>query len=233
MCQLFGMNCNTPTDVRFSFSGFSQRAGNTGDHTDGWGIAFFEGKGLRQFVDRERASTSPIAQLIRSYPIKSENVIAHIRKATQGQVALENCHPFVRELWGLNWVFAHNGDLKDFAPKLHTHFHPVGSTDSELAFCWIMQELWKSHAGVPQHRRVDPHPAGPGPAHRPHGTFNFLLSNGEALWAHATTDLFFTERRHPFAAAQLADEDLSCRLCYRNHAQRQSGRRRHRPTDQQ
>ncbi len=100
MCQLLGMNCNTPTDVRFSFSGFSQRAGNTGDHTDGWGIAFFEGKGLRQFVDRERASTSPIAQLIRNYAIKSENVIAHIRKATQGQVALENCHPFVRERCG-------------------------------------------------------------------------------------------------------------------------------------
>ena len=26
-------------------------------------------------------------------------------------------------------------------------FKPVGSTDSERAFCWIMQELAKSHAG--------------------------------------------------------------------------------------
>ena len=43
----------------------------------------------------------------------------------------------------------------------------------------------------------------------PHGTFNFLLSNGEALWSHATTNLFYTERCHPFAAAQLADEDLT------------------------
>ncbi|HOZ94205.1 MAG TPA: class II glutamine amidotransferase, partial [Ottowia sp.] len=24
MCQLLGMNCNTPTDVSFSFSGFAQ-----------------------------------------------------------------------------------------------------------------------------------------------------------------------------------------------------------------
>ncbi|MEG0047260.1 MAG: class II glutamine amidotransferase, partial [Comamonas sp.] len=116
MCQLLGMNCNTPTDVRFSFSGFTQRAGNTGDHTDGWGIAFFEEKGLRHFVDHERAIDSPIAKLIREYPIKSNNVIAHIRKATQGVVSLQNCHPFVRELWGHNWVFAHNGDLKNFAP---------------------------------------------------------------------------------------------------------------------
>lgn len=209
MCQLLGMNCNTPTDVRFSFSGFAQRAGNTGDHTDGWGIAFFEDKGLRHFVDHERAIDSPIAELIRRYPIKSKNVIAHIRKATQGVVSLQNCHPFVRELWGRNWVFAHNGDLKNFAPKLHTHFRPVGSTDSELAFCWIMQELWKSHAGVPSIEELTLTLQELARRIAPHGTFNFLLSNGEALWSHATTNLFYTERQYPFAAAQLADEDLS------------------------
>ncbi|MFM1950093.1 MAG: hypothetical protein RL706_2114, partial [Pseudomonadota bacterium] len=42
MCQLLGMNCNTPTDATFSFSGFSQRGGITDHHSDGWGIAFFE-----------------------------------------------------------------------------------------------------------------------------------------------------------------------------------------------
>ena len=135
MCQLLGMNCNTPTDVTFSFTGFAQRAGNTGDHCDGWGIAFFEDKGVRHFVDHQRAIDSPVADLIRRYPIQSRNVIAHIRKATQGAVSLQNCHPFVRELWGRYWVFAHNGDLKDFRPRLHGHFHPVGATDSEHAFC--------------------------------------------------------------------------------------------------
>ena len=51
--------------------------------------------------------------MVRRYPIRSDNIVAHIRKATQGRVALENTHPFVRELWGRYWVFAHNGDLKD------------------------------------------------------------------------------------------------------------------------
>ena len=106
-------------------------------------------KGLRHFVDHLPACASPVAELIRRYPIKSRNVIAHIRKATQGRVALENCHPFVRELWGRYWVFAHNGNLEDFAPRLHGSFRPVGTTDSERAFCWIMQELAKSHADVP------------------------------------------------------------------------------------
>ena len=209
MCQLLGMNCNTPTDIRFSFSGFAQRAGNTGDHIDGWGIAFFEDKGLRLFVDHQRAVDSPVAELIRQYPIKSQNVIAHIRKATQGVVSLQNCHPFTRELWGHHWVFAHNGNLIDFAPKLHSHFRPVGSTDSELAFCWIMQEVSKSHAGVPSIEELTLTLQELAQRIAPHGTFNFLLSNGEALWCHATTDLFYTERRHPFSHAQLADEDLS------------------------
>ena len=39
------MNCNTPTDVTFSFTGFAQRGGRTDHHKDGWGIAFFEGQG--------------------------------------------------------------------------------------------------------------------------------------------------------------------------------------------
>ncbi len=42
-----------------------------------------------------------------------------------------------------------------------------------------------------------------------HGPFNFLLSNGEALWAHCATSLFHVERKHPFAHARLKDEDLA------------------------
>ena len=42
MCQLLGMNCNVPTDICFSFTGFQARGGVTDVHRDGWGIAFFE-----------------------------------------------------------------------------------------------------------------------------------------------------------------------------------------------
>jgi glutamine amidotransferase len=206
MCQLLGMNANTPTDVMFSFTGLAQRAS---EHKDGFGIAFFEDRGLRHFIDRETALASPVAEMIRRYPIKSEVVIAHIRKATVGSVALQNCHPFVRELWGRYWVFAHNGDLKDYRPRLHGSFRPVGDTDSERAFCWLMQELAKAHASVPgidelacTLRELLPQPAA-------HGTFNVLLSNGEALFAHGSTQLYSVERRHPFTATTLADDDLS------------------------
>ena len=206
MCQLLGLNANTPTDLVFSFTGFAHRAA---EHKDGFGIAFFEGPGLRLFVDHLSATESPVADMIRRYPIRSRHIITHIRKATQGRVALENTHPFMRELWGRYWVFAHNGNLVDFHPKLHANFHPVGDTDSERAFCWLLQELAKNHARMPSIPDLTQTLAELVPTIARHGTFNFLLSQGEALWAHCSTKLHYVLRRHPFAAAQLQDADLT------------------------
>ncbi|TMH06631.1 MAG: class II glutamine amidotransferase [Betaproteobacteria bacterium] len=206
MCQLLGMNANTPTDVMFSFTGLATRAE---EHKDGFGIAFFEGAGLRLLVDHHSARVSPVAELVKRYPIKSDNVIAHIRKATQGRVALQNTHPFVRELWGRYWVFAHNGDLQGFHPRLHGAFRPVGDTDSEHAFCWLMQELAKAHASVPGVDELSATLRELVPQVARHGNFNLLLSNGEALWAHASTRLHYLVRRHPFGHATLHDEDLT------------------------
>jgi len=122
MCQLLGMNCNVPTDICFSFRGFHQRGGRTGDHADGFGVAFFEGPGCRMFVDARPAMNSPVAELIANYPIRSQNVIAHIRKATRGEVALVNTHPFMRELWGRYWAEAGVTEKIDLrlAPALQT-----------------------------------------------------------------------------------------------------------------
>jgi predicted glutamine amidotransferase len=206
MCQLLGMNANTPTDVMFSFTGFATRAH---EHKDGFGIAFFEGAGVRLMVDAQSASVSPIAELVRRYPIRSGNIIAHIRKATQGHVALENSHPFVRELWGRYWVFAHNGDLKGFNPRLHGAFRPVGGTDSERAFCWLMQELAKAHATVPSIAELTATLRELAAVPAVYGTFNFMLSNGQALWAYCSTNLHHLIRQHPFRRASLQDEDVT------------------------
>jgi predicted glutamine amidotransferase len=206
MCQLLGLNANTPTDVMFSFTGFSTRAE---EHKDGFGIAFFEGAGVRLMVDAQSARSSPVAEMVRRYPIKSDNIVAHIRKATQGRVALENTHPFVRELWGRYWVFAHNGDLKGFEPRLHGAFRPVGGTDSERAFCWLMQELAKAHASVPSITELTATLRELAPVAAKHGTFNFMLSNGQALWAHCSTHLHHLVRQHPFVQAALHDEDVT------------------------
>ena len=49
-----------------------------------------------------------------------------------------------------------------------------------------------------------------------HSTFNFLLSNGQALWTHASTRLHYVQRQHPFAHVQLKDEDVKVDLAELN-----------------
>jgi predicted glutamine amidotransferase len=209
MCQLLGMNCNVPTDICFSFTGFQKRGGGTDIHADGWGIAFFEDKGVRLFLDPQPSATSPIAELVRHYPIKSLNVIAHIRKATQGTVSLENTHPFMRELWGRYWIFAHNGNLPQFQPVLSGNFLPVGNTDSERIFCWLLENLRERHGDVAPPREAlfkTLHTLTEPLAEM--GIFNYLLSNGDCVFAHCSTELSYIIRRAPFNVAHLKDEDV-------------------------
>jgi glutamine amidotransferase len=204
------MNCNVPTDICFSFAGFHRRGGSTDDHADGWGIAFFEGRGCRLFIDSKSAVESPIAELVRNYPIRSMNVIAHIRKATKGSVALENTHPFVRELWGRYWIFAHNGTLDNFSPRLEGHYRPVGDTDSERAFCYLLEALRRKYpdgepaleAWLEVLEELTRELAA-------YGRFNYLLSNGECLIAYCADKLCYVLRHAPFAQAHLIDDDVT------------------------
>jgi len=208
MCQLLGMNCNVPTDILFSFEGFRARGGVTDEHSDGWGIGFFEGPGCHLFIDTKPSAYSPVAELVQHYPIHSLNVIAHIRKATQGKIALQNTHPFMREMWGRHWLFAHNGNLEHVA----THqgcYCPVGDTDSERAFCLILNTL---------HAQFDKQPPLPvlhaalnnlSAVLAAKGTLNYLLSNGEHMFAHSATQLSYIIRRSPFGPAHLIDQDVT------------------------
>lgn len=207
MCQLLGMNCNTPTDISFSFEGFRKRAGLTDSHADGFGIAFFEGKGIRIFRDNQPAHSSVIADCVQRYPIKSFNVIAHIRKATQGDVNIENTHPFIRELWGQNWVFAHNGNLTKLPPLSSQFYQPIGSTDSEFAFCYLLEQLKQRFTELPTEQALFEAIQQITQQISEGGTFNFLLSNGDWMIAHCATHLHYVMRQAPFGTAQRIDDE--------------------------
>ena len=216
MCQLLGMNCNVPTDICFSFKGFCERGGGTDEHKDGWGIAFFEEKGCRSFLDPHPSVDSAVSTLIHNYPIKSRNVISHIRKATYGEVKLENTHPFTRELWGHYWVFAHNGDLHDFQPDFKGAYEPVGGTDSERAFCLILEQLKSRFCQMPSSDRLREGLQQIAVEIAQFGIFNFMLSNGECLFVFCTTKLSYIVRQHPFSTARLKDKDVT--IDFREHA---------------
>ncbi|MCP9848492.1 class II glutamine amidotransferase [Cyanobium sp. Morenito 9A2] len=210
MCELLALSANTPTDMTFSFRGLARRGGATGDHGDGWGLASFapQGGGVTIYREKEPAAFCPLAARVADLDLKAHCSIAHIRKATMGEVALENCHPFHRRWGGQDWVFAHNGDIPGELPTGPT-YRPEGSTDSEAAFCWILESLsaaglspYDEEALSDQLVRCSNDLAGK-------GIFNCLISNGAWLFAYASTKLHTLTRRAPFTTATLADDDLT------------------------
>ena len=150
MCELFAMSARHPTTVSLSLEEFSRHGGLSGPHKDGWGIAWYEDGDIRLVKEKDPAASSACVRFIETNPFSSSLVISHIRKATLGSVASRNCQPFVRELGGAWHCFAHNGDLKGIAADRRFRaegFRPVGETDSEQAFCALMdalRPLWSS-----------------------------------------------------------------------------------------
>lgn len=208
MCELLGMSANVPTDIVFSFTGLMQRGGRTGPHRDGWGIGFYEGRGLRLFQDPQASAESEVARLVQRYPIKSTAIIGHIRQANVGAVNLANTHPFVRELWGRNWCFAHNGQLANFSPEAG-FYQPIGDTDSEAAFCDLLNRLRVQFASAPEPEQMLPVLVAACEAYRALGVFNCLLSDGDWLFSYCSTKLAHITRRAPFGPATLRDADLT------------------------
>ncbi|MCP4500391.1 MAG: class II glutamine amidotransferase [Deltaproteobacteria bacterium] len=187
MCELFGMWCATPSTVSLSFTELAQHGGGTAHHTDGWGIAYHDGRDARLFREPSAAVHSPLARYLAEDGSTSSLVLAHVRKATMGENFLVNTQPFLKDIGGRLHVFAHNGRFDDIACKLPTpQRRAIGDTDSEQAFCVLVDELEKIWAqGTPSFakrvavvRDFARRMCKMGPA-------NFLLTDGELLFAHA------------------------------------------------
>ena len=203
------MECNVPTDILFSFSGLRQRGGKTAPHDDGWGLAFYEQRAARVFLEPSAAAESPLARFLAANPIKTLLAIGHIRRRTRGKVSLANTHPFARELWGRHWVFAHNGTLRHVRRRKLGRFRPIGSTDSEYACCHLLEVLRSSFPDYP--RKVSDlwqAIADVGADLGREGSFNFLLGDGRHLYARCATRLCHIIRKAPFGLATLADDDI-------------------------
>ena len=187
MCELFAMSARFPTTVHLSLDELARHGGGSGPR-DGWGIAFAQqGDAL---VVREPGAVSESAwhAFLQRQDIRSETVIAHIRRATQGTKLLRNTQPFSRELGGVVHVFAHNGML----PSIETdtrfstrRFLRVGDTDSEHAFCALLERIaptWSD--GLPS---LDARLAAVvafADELRELGPANFIYSDGDAVFAH-------------------------------------------------
>lgn len=187
MCELFAFSSSNPTRARFSLDEFRLHGCAKGPNCDGWGLAFYEGKFAQIYRDEKPAAYSEWMSFLLTHEHYSNCVISHIRKATQGSVSLQNTQPFSRECHGVHHVFAHNGNLKNFKESCaFNNYHPIGDTDSEFAFCMLMDEmkaLWDDSSPSLE-QRIDVL-SEKFSAWSPLGPANVIYSDGEYLFAFA------------------------------------------------
>ena len=201
MCELFALSSDKPSNVTFSLGVFGERGGRLGPHRDGWGIAFKQERDFRVIKEAAPAAASACLRFIESNEIRSEIVLSHLRLASVPRVtSYTNTHPFARELFGACHVFAHNGNLPgvlDDARLAPTWNYPLGETDSERAFCALMDRLRNALAPdeVLNLSRKLPIIQSWANELAQHGTANFLLSDSDYLYAHRSTHLFYVERQ--------------------------------------
>ena len=212
MCRLYGFRATEPTKVECSLV-YAQNAlmlqsreDQAGlSHADGWGVATY--RDGTPHVERQAWAAYHGEHFRRAAArTYSRTVLAHVRRASVGSVALENTHPFVHG----KWVFAHNGTLRAFEKirrqmldaMTPEHREAIqGRTDSEHVFHLLMS----LHARCPDLAPLDILRIGLRQviewSRQADATsnigLNVLMTDGEALvgarWART---LWYVEQRH-------------------------------------
>jgi len=194
MCELFAMSSATPVAIRYSLHEFAKHGGRTHENKSGWGISFQQDHDSLLFKEPEPADNSPWVSFIASQAVETNCVIAHVRRASHGAPRFENTHPFRQEMAGRAQVFAHNGTLNGFneaLPLKTGQFQPIGETDSEHAFCYLLEQLqplWKS--GEPSIADRLETVVEAAKHLRDLGSANFLYNDGDVLFVHADQRMY-------------------------------------------
>lgn len=155
MCELFAMSSSLSSTVNYSLFEFAKHGGLIHHNLSGWGIAYYADHDAYLIKVPQPAADSPWVRFVAEQKLASHCVLAHVRRASVGAPMLQNTHPFRMAMGGRTHMFAHNGTLHglaDAAMAQGLSRRPVGDTDSELAFCALIERLdgiWEKAGGIP------------------------------------------------------------------------------------
>ncbi|MGO8997918.1 MAG: class II glutamine amidotransferase [Polyangiaceae bacterium] len=153
---------------------------------DGWGIGYYPGGEPSASVLKEPApeSGSIRSEIVKAWDhLASSIFVVHIRTATWGQNSDANTQPFSRAHGGRDWLFGHSGSLRERL-VVDGRFEPVGSTDTELVFCDLLNRIadagWRAIGEVDlvrlRHELEELNQ---------HGSLSLVMSDGQDLLVYA------------------------------------------------
>jgi glutamine amidotransferase len=183
MCELMGLCFAQPISADFSIREFAHSGI---ENADGWGLAWYPDHSVAVVKEPIEWRTSKYTGFLESYPrLLSPIYIGHVRHKTLAYAPTHaDTHPFARELEGRDYCFAHNGSLTGLAEKFPVaRFLPVGNTDSEHAFCHLLDQAARTRDCLGSldgwrwlHSKLT--------ALNALGNLNCLLSDGRRLFAY-------------------------------------------------
>ncbi|MGV9102954.1 MAG: class II glutamine amidotransferase [Candidatus Thorarchaeota archaeon] len=185
MCDLLALSFNHPVNTKLSLDLFQIRGK---ENPDGWGVAYYREERLHVVKEPTPSVESPLFDFVEGYP-RTRTLISHVRRSTRGGKRYANTHPFNRELRIGNQVdeyaFAHNGTLQDLSSLSLDYYGPIGETDSEQVFCYILDTIlkhrisnWSNDDFVRIERLLRS-------INTPGNTLNCIFSNGTLLFCYS------------------------------------------------
>lgn len=183
MCELLGVSVAPAARLGVYFHEFRPRAE---ENREGWGIAWWANGHPSILKEPVPAHESDMAARLAEEHPASEVFIVHVRAATVGEPTVENSHPFLADALGRDWVFAHNGTVRDLERLNTGRYTPLGTTDSELAFHHLLTRLELRADGSPlDDDAIAGEVLAAGRELSTHDSrVNFLLSDGTTLYAY-------------------------------------------------
>lgn len=125
-----------------------------GEASFGWGIGWYPLNQTAAVVHKEpavRAKKVLLKDLIHDSKFRSNYFLFKLKEGVSGYTHHET-QPFSRSFGGNEWIFVHNGKLdyeglENRFDNKSLFLEPLGKTDSELAFCYLLSKFHEANAG--------------------------------------------------------------------------------------
>jgi predicted glutamine amidotransferase len=137
MCRLFGAVASAPVDLSFELLRSDNSVLRQSErHDSGWGSAYYKDglPDIRRFAQAAHADEA-FTEITGG---RTRLAMVHVRRATIGDLKLENTHPFDHG----RYTYCHNGTIlkaNDLIPLADRR--PAGDTDSERFFNLLMTDF--------------------------------------------------------------------------------------------
>ncbi|MEA2448444.1 MAG: hypothetical protein QOG63_376 [Thermoleophilaceae bacterium] len=178
MCRVLGCVAADEVTLRHELLEAPNPVGRQSErHDSGWGLAVYRrADGEEPTCLRFPEAAASSAELATASELSGRIFNVHVRRATFGGLSDENTHPFCLG----SYTFSHNGTIVEPERLLeHGVARPKGQTDSECFFNLLMRDFDPERAVESLRHGVEA-----AIDHSPFSGLNFLLTDGERLYAY-------------------------------------------------